>query len=96
MKILKLTKDNGVDKDAALKLIEENVKETHWKEPSKVALEKCFKEIVDRKDELIKEFEKAPFNVKKDQCNVIYHYAANCFGFEMIRVSFFSSPLHSE
>lgn len=85
MKEFKLTKDDGVDKDAALKFIEANTKEAFWKEPAKAALEKCFKEVNDKKDELLKTFEKAPFNVKKDQCNMLFNFAVHCFGFDLIR-----------
>lgn len=81
-KELKLNKDNGFDKDAILKHIDTNVKEAIWKPIMKSAAEECLKEVTEKKDEIIKELEKAPFNIKKDQCNALYMSMVTCIHLE--------------
>lgn len=71
-KELKLVKDNCVDKDAMAKHIDDTVKEENWKPIMKASAEQCHKEITAKKDDIVKEMEAAPFNIKKEQCNVIY------------------------
>lgn len=77
-KELKLMKDNNVDRIALLKYFETQLKETHWESIAKTAFEKCFMEINYRKDDIYSELEKAPYNIKKDQCNVIFLTTLAC------------------
>lgn len=71
-KELKLVKDNSLDKDGLLKHIDDTIKDEKWKPVMKAAAEECNKEITAKKDDIAKEMEAAPFNIKKEQCNVIY------------------------
>lgn len=71
-KELKLVKDNGLDKDALVKHIDGTIKDDNWKPVMKTAAEQCYKEITAKNDDIVKEMEAAPFNIKKEQCNVIY------------------------
>lgn len=90
-KEMKLIKDNSVDKDAMLKYLDTQIKDASWKPVMKESTEECFKDLVEKKDEIAKELEKAPFNIKKDQCNVIFMSMVTCIhleGFEVrIRIT---------
>jgi len=83
----KLIKDNGVDKEAALKYIDEKVKEAVWKPIFKTGVEECHKEITEKSAELVKEMAGEPFNIKKDQCNVTYMAMMTCVHLEAFTVS---------
>lgn len=82
-----MAKDSVIDKDALLKHIDDSMKEPFWKPVMKAAAEKCVKEITEKKDEIIKEMENAPFNVKKDQCNVTFMSLITCIHIESFKVS---------
>lgn len=88
MKELKLSKDDGIDKDALLKFMETTTTEPYWKVAGKTVGEQCMTEVTTKKDEIIKAFEKAPFNIKKEQCNPIYAYMTACISFEAFKVRF--------
>lgn len=87
MKELKLAKGDVFDQDAVVSYLEMKATEPLWKEPFKAIGELCSKEIAAKKDEILKEFEKAPFNVKKEQCNAVYNYMMHCVTFEAFKVS---------
>lgn len=88
MKELKLVKGDGFDKDAVLKHLETKATEAYWKGPAKAVGEQCLKEIETKKDEIIKELGRAPFNITKDHCNPAYAYMTICVGFEAFKVRF--------
>lgn len=85
-KEMKLVKDNNVDKDALLKHLETSVKDAIWKPVMKSAAEECFKEVAAKKAEIVKELEKAPFNIKADQCNSIFMSMITCMHLEAFEV----------
>lgn len=82
MKELKLTKDNDIDKNAMLQYADLQIKDASWKLVFKSAIEECYNEIKTKKDEIIMELEKAPFNIKRDQCNVTYMTMITCIHLE--------------
>lgn len=89
-KELKLVKDNNVYKDAVLKYFETDFKDATWNPILKAAGEKCFNDLATKKDEIIKELENFPFNIKKDQCNALFLSFAACLhvtGFEVRNIS---------
>lgn len=88
-KELKLVKDTAIDKDAMLKYIDTNVKEANWKPIMKTAVEECHKEITATKDEIVKQLAGAPFNINKDQCNVIFMSMITCVHLEGFEVEIF-------
>lgn len=90
---MKLVKDNNVDKDAFLKHLETSVKEAMWKPVMKAAGEECIKEVVAKKDEIVKELEKAPFNIKADQCNVVFMSMVTCIHLEAFEVKWESEEI---
>lgn len=71
MKEMKLLKDINIDKDACLKYVDTQTKDAIWKPIMKASTEECFSELSTKRDEISKELEEAPFNIKKDQCNVM-------------------------
>lgn len=81
-KELKLVKDNAIDKDAVISHLDKEIKEAHWKPVLKAAVEECHKDIMGQKDKIIAELEKAPFNIKKDQCNVLFMSMVTCIHLE--------------
>lgn len=92
-KELKLVKDNGIDKDAMLKYTDAQVKEANWKPVMKTAIEECHKEITATKDEIVKQLAGAPFNINKDQCNVIFMSMITCVHLEGFEVQTFQGNL---
>ena len=77
-KELKLIKNNTIDKDAMTNHLDKELKEAFWKAPMKEAVVECHKDLMAEKDKIISELEKAPFNIKKDQCNVLYMSMVTC------------------
>jgi hypothetical protein len=85
-KELKLVKDDAFDKDAIMKHLDTEIKEPTWKLVMKAAGEECIKDITAKKDEIFKELEKEPFNIKKDQCNPVYMSMVTCIHLEGFEV----------
>lgn len=81
-----MAKDNVIDKDALLKHIDSVMKEPSWKPIMAKGADDCLKEINEKKDEIIKEMESAPFNIKKDQCNAVYMSLITCIHIESFKV----------
>lgn len=71
-----------------MKHLESSVKDPIWKPILKVAIENCMKDVVIKKDEIVKELEKAPFNIKTDQCNSIFLAMFSCIQLESFAVTF--------
>lgn len=84
----KWVKDNGIDKDAILKYADGQIKDDTWKQILKSAIETCYKDINDKKDEILKELAGPPFNISKDQCNGIFMSMATCSQLEAFVVKF--------
>jgi hypothetical protein len=82
----KLIKDDLFDKDAISKHIDKEVVEPFWKPVMKAASEECIKDITAKKDEIVKELERAPFNIKKEQCNPVYMSMITCVHLEGFEV----------
>lgn len=88
----KLLKDNSIELPALLKYVETQVKEPDWVPIFKSACEQCHKDITAKKDEIIKELEKDPFNIPKEKCNSTYMSMVTCIhleGFAVRNVVFF-------
>lgn len=69
-----------------MKYMENLSNETHWKTTFKSVGEQCLKEVTTKKDQIIKDFEKAPFSLKKDQCDPMGLYMLSCIVFESFKV----------
>lgn len=65
-----------------LKQVEGDVKEANWKPVVKAAADECIKTITAKKDDIAKALEAAPFNIKKDQCNVLFMSVMTCIHLE--------------
>lgn len=78
-KELKMTKDGMPGKDEMIKHLETEIKDETWKTVFKASIDKCHKELTANKDKIISEMEKAPLNLKKDQCNVLPLALLTCF-----------------
>lgn len=64
-----------------------------WKPIMTSIFKKCYDHLTKKKAEIEAEFEKAPFNIKKSECNVFYMVFKMCFSDEMFVVSFISLQL---
>lgn len=87
-KELKLEKSGMPDKDAIMKYIDTEIRDEIWKPVLKSAAEKCLKDITTGKDKIMSEMEKTPFNMKKDQCNVLPFALITCIHLQGMLVSF--------
>jgi hypothetical protein len=87
LKELKLIKDNDLDKDAMVAYVEKEMKDASWKTALKATVEECHKEVKAQKDKITAELEKAPFNIKKDQCNALSMAMITCIHLEGFVVS---------
>jgi hypothetical protein len=83
----KLMKDIDLDKDAVHAYIDKEIKDASWKTAMKATTEECLKDVAEQKDKIIGELEKAPFNIKKDQCNVLPMSMVTCIHLEGFVVS---------
>jgi hypothetical protein len=83
----KLMKNTDLDKDAVLAFIDKEMKDATWKSAMKATAEECLKDVAEQKDKIIAELEKAPFNIKKDQCNVLPMSMVTCIHLEGFVVS---------
>lgn len=77
-KELKLVKDNVIDKDAFIKFVDTEIKEACWKPVIKASFEKCHTDVMAKKDDIMTTWEKAPFEIKKDQCQPIFMAILGC------------------
>ena len=81
-----MTKDDVFDKDAILKHIDKEITDAAWKPVMKTAGTNCINDITSKKEEIFKEMEKIPFNIKKDQCNPVYMSMITCIHLEGFEV----------
>lgn len=89
MKGSKLIKNNDIDKEAAMKFVDLSVTDSAWNSIYKLATEECLKEVDETFPEIQKKLEKAPFNIKKDQCNVKYMELVSCIESQVFMVVYF-------
>jgi hypothetical protein len=83
---LDLVKDNKLDIELLKKLIDSTVKDDFWKPVLKGSVDFCIKKVSDEKEKFDLEFEKAPFNIKKGECNTSYMLIATCVFMESFKV----------
>lgn len=60
------------------KFLESIFDEPKWREIFRPIIENCLKEIESKFPEIQKKFEAAPYNVKKEQCNVKHMVINSC------------------
>lgn len=82
----KLVKDNDTDKEATMKFVDLSVTDETWKAIYKMATEECFKELDETFPEIQKKLEKAPFYIKRDQCNAKYMELVSCIESQVFMV----------
>lgn len=87
-KSIGFAKGDGFDKDAFMKYVDKLSDQAYWKATFKAAAEQCLKEVVSKKEEILRRFAKAPYNIKEDQCNPIYFYLTSiCLVTETFKVN---------
>lgn len=86
-KQIKLLKNNDVDMEAAEKYFDSIFKDETWKQNFKAAGKKCYQEISKNFTAIQAKFEAAPFNVKKESCNVKFMAMMTCITLEGFVVS---------
>lgn len=86
-KQLNLIKNSSLDMDAAHKYVDSLIKVEEWVPVLKSSSTKCLDILAKQKNEIIAEFEKAPFNIKKEECNVFYMAFGWCVSMQMFEVN---------
>lgn len=71
-----------------MKFFDVNVKEANWKPIFKSTFNECLKDITSKMPIITKTLESAPFNIKKDQCNVKYIAMVMCTEMKRFAVRF--------
>lgn len=87
VKELNLNKGNLIDEDIVMKFLDMKAPNTIWMTQMRINGRKCLNDTIVKRNEIIKTFEKAPFTIKMDQCNVIFHYLVHCISFEQLKVN---------
>ena len=80
---LKLVKDKDIDKEAVLKYLSTAYDDAKWKDLSKSVFETCLAEVTAKLPEIVNKMENAPYNIKKEQCNVKYIAVSICAALEI-------------
>lgn len=85
---MKLVKDNTVDKDAFFKMIDKYVTKDveFWKQPLKDAFDHCQKSLMSDLAKVTEFFSKAPFNIKKEDCDAQYVALFTCIHLDSFAV----------
>ena len=85
---LRITNNNDIDEPAIMNFFDDNVKEAIWKPIFKSTFQECMKEITSKMPIITKTMESAPFNIRKDQCNVKYIAMVMCTEMKHFTVRF--------
>lgn len=80
-------KDDDVDLNAVEKYIDENFDDEKWKKVLKTSCEECHDRLKPKMQEIRAKMEGAPFNIKKDQCDVKFMAFMTCVSLERFSVT---------
>ena len=88
-KEMKLTKDNRIDQDLYMKMIESKIpKEVDfWKQPLKNGFEQCQQRFLTDITKITELFSNHPFNIKKEICDTQYLVMLMCLHLDSFVVS---------
>lgn len=84
---MNLSKDDDINDEEVSKFIEKVVEDSEWKTVIQAAAKECKTKVNARTADIQKKMEAAPFNVKKDQCNVKYGSYLICLRMESFKVN---------
>lgn len=85
-KELKLVKGSELDTVAINKHIDDTFVDENWRKVLKAATDECSKRLKPRILEIQKKLEAAPFNIRKDQCDVQFMAYVACTNLECFAV----------
>lgn len=80
---MKLVKDKNIDNDAVMKYLSTAFADAKWNDLFKSTFETCLNEVNEKLPEIEKKLENAPYNIKKDQCNVKFLAVTVCVALEV-------------
>lgn len=86
-KELKVAKDDDIDEEEIIKLVDKMFEDLDWKPVLESAVNECHKKVNAKLSDVQKKMEAAPFNVKKDECNVKYGSFIVCIKAELFEVA---------
>lgn len=86
-KELKFIKDGDLDEAELLKYVDKIVEDADWKPVFQTIIKECHKKVNAKLADVQKKMEAAPFNVKKDQCNVKWGSILTCTKVDSFDVS---------
>lgn len=86
---MNLVKDNNFDEDEVAKFIGKFLDDpaAEWTPLIKPIVSECQKKVNVKLADIVKKMEAAPFDVKKDQCNVKYGAILSCMVFDTFEVN---------
>jgi hypothetical protein len=84
---MKLSKNNAIDKEAMQKQVATATKDAFWKPVLRDVVEKCYNDVTAKKDRIVAEMEKSPYNVRRDQCNVLFMAMITCVQLQSFAVN---------
>lgn len=84
---LKFFRDNEIDEDAINRHVDKHFDDKNWRKIFKSASKDCTEKLKSKELEIQMKYEKHPFNIKRQECNVISMAYATCINFESFMVS---------
>lgn len=84
---MKFIKDGDLDEAEVSKFIEKIVDDAEWKPVLQAIMKDCHTSVKAKLPAVITKYEAAPFNVKKDQCNVEYGSIVTCMKTQSFEVT---------
>lgn len=93
-KELKFIKNGDLDEAELLKYVDKVIEDADWKPVFQTVVKECHKKVNAKLDKVRNKMEAAPFNVKKDQCNVKYGSVLTCTKVDSFDVSLIVSADH--
>lgn len=85
-KELKFAKGDDLDEEMLINFMEKVIDEAEWRPILKSVIPECNKKVNAKFSEVQKKMEAAPYNVKKDQCNVKFGSIVACIKMESFQV----------
>lgn len=88
-KELKFVKEGDLDEAELLKYVDKVIEDNEWKPVFQAIIKDCHKKVNAKLSTVQTKMEAAPFNVKKDQCNVKYGSLLTCTKIDSFDVRIF-------
>lgn len=88
LKELNIVKNGDIDMTVIDKFVDEFIDDAKWRKVLKNACNDCYKRLKPKMQEIRAKMEAAPFNIKKEDCDVKFMAFSTCVTFEKFLVNF--------